>query len=228
MSASTCASAVQPRQTASTAPPTSQTLLKKDPPGIVVVDLASGQAWRKLDDTPSVKPEPGFVMFAEGRPGLQNRTGPAHQARHFRQRLPGHLRRRQQALLLPRLSHQALQHCHRVAFATAPSAPRPQPPKSLSSPARKAQTAWESDAAGAIYSTAPASSSILKSHPTRYLQAALRLPRSSTIPPPLAGHHVPGRRRLPLRQRQPALQTSPPCTRAKTSARNPTCSSASR
>jgi len=35
-------------------------------PGMVMVDLASGKSWRRLDGHPSVKPEPGFVGFVEG------------------------------------------------------------------------------------------------------------------------------------------------------------------
>ena len=38
------------------------------PNGIVVVDLATGKSWRRLDNHPSTLPEPGFVIFAEGRP----------------------------------------------------------------------------------------------------------------------------------------------------------------
>jgi sugar lactone lactonase YvrE len=36
-------------------------------PGIVVVDIASGNSWRRLTDHESVKAEPGFVGFTEGR-----------------------------------------------------------------------------------------------------------------------------------------------------------------
>jgi sugar lactone lactonase YvrE len=35
-------------------------------PGLIVVDIASGKSWRRMDDHPSVKPEPGFVGFVEG------------------------------------------------------------------------------------------------------------------------------------------------------------------
>lgn len=43
--------------------------------GIVVVDLASGRSWRKLTGHPSVKPEPGFVSFADGRALLERPQG---------------------------------------------------------------------------------------------------------------------------------------------------------
>jgi sugar lactone lactonase YvrE len=37
------------------------------PGGIVIVDLASGRSYRRLDNHPSVQPEPKFVPFVEGR-----------------------------------------------------------------------------------------------------------------------------------------------------------------
>ena len=36
--------------------------------GIIVVDLASGEAWRKLDGNPTVAAEPKFVPVVEGKP----------------------------------------------------------------------------------------------------------------------------------------------------------------
>jgi sugar lactone lactonase YvrE len=36
-------------------------------PAIIVVDLATGNAWRKLDGDPSVKPDPNFVPVVEGQ-----------------------------------------------------------------------------------------------------------------------------------------------------------------
>ncbi len=41
---------------------------KEGPNGLVIVDLASGIAWRKLNNHPSVRAEPGFITFAMGRP----------------------------------------------------------------------------------------------------------------------------------------------------------------
>jgi len=35
--------------------------------GIVVVDLASGRSWRRLNDHPSTKPDPSFVPMVEGQ-----------------------------------------------------------------------------------------------------------------------------------------------------------------
>lgn len=43
------------------------------PPGIIVVDLASGRSWRRLHGHDSTKPEPGFLPLVEGRPLLERR-----------------------------------------------------------------------------------------------------------------------------------------------------------
>jgi sugar lactone lactonase YvrE len=43
--------------------------------GLIVVDLASGESWRRLDGHPSVRAEPGFVAFVEGVPLLVGRAG---------------------------------------------------------------------------------------------------------------------------------------------------------
>ena len=43
--------------------------------GLIVVDLASGESWRRLDGHPSVRAEPGFVAFVEGVPLLVRRPG---------------------------------------------------------------------------------------------------------------------------------------------------------
>lgn len=44
----------------------------KGPNGIIVVDLASGRSWRKLNDHPSTKSVPNFLPTVEGQP-LMNR-----------------------------------------------------------------------------------------------------------------------------------------------------------
>lgn len=46
----------------------------KGPNAIIVVDLASGESWRKLNDHPSVKADPNFVPIVEGQP-LKARPG---------------------------------------------------------------------------------------------------------------------------------------------------------
>ncbi len=57
---------------------------EKGPNGIVVVDLATGQAVRRLNDHPSTKYEPNFIPVVEGerllkrrpgQPGMRDRTG---------------------------------------------------------------------------------------------------------------------------------------------------------
>jgi sugar lactone lactonase YvrE len=45
------------------------------PNGIIVVDLASGRSWRKLNDHPSTKAEPKFVPFVEGWAMLTRKPG---------------------------------------------------------------------------------------------------------------------------------------------------------
>jgi sugar lactone lactonase YvrE len=45
------------------------------PNGIVVVDLATGHSWRKLDNHPSTRPEPGFIGIAEGEPMYTREPG---------------------------------------------------------------------------------------------------------------------------------------------------------
>jgi sugar lactone lactonase YvrE len=49
----------------------------KGPNGIVVVDLGSGRAWRRLHDHPSTKAEPRFLPFVEGQPLMQRKPGEA-------------------------------------------------------------------------------------------------------------------------------------------------------
>lgn len=43
--------------------------------GIVVVDLASGRSWRKLNDHPSTKPVSGFLPIVEGQPMMVRHPG---------------------------------------------------------------------------------------------------------------------------------------------------------
>jgi sugar lactone lactonase YvrE len=45
----------------------------QSPNGVIVVDLASGRSWRRLDNHPSVKAETKFVPVVEGR-AIMNRT----------------------------------------------------------------------------------------------------------------------------------------------------------
>jgi sugar lactone lactonase YvrE len=45
------------------------------PNGIVVLDLATGKSWRRLNQHVSTLGEPGFLMFAEGRPVYMTEPG---------------------------------------------------------------------------------------------------------------------------------------------------------
>jgi sugar lactone lactonase YvrE len=45
------------------------------PNGIIVVDLASGEAWRRLNDHPSTKAEPNFAPVVEGEPLMARQPG---------------------------------------------------------------------------------------------------------------------------------------------------------
>ncbi len=60
----------------------------KGPNGIIVVDLASGESWRKLENHPSTKAEqvPNFLPIVEGRPWLERqqdgKTKSVSQRRH--------------------------------------------------------------------------------------------------------------------------------------------------
>ena len=45
------------------------------PNGIIVVDLASGEAWRRLNDHPSTKAEPNFAPIVEGEPLMARQPG---------------------------------------------------------------------------------------------------------------------------------------------------------
>ena len=47
----------------------------KSPNGIILVDLASGQSWRRLGNHPSVKPVPGFAPIVEGQPLYERKHG---------------------------------------------------------------------------------------------------------------------------------------------------------
>ena len=49
---------------------------QKGPNGIIVVDLASGESWRRLNDHPSTKPEKlqTFLPIVEGRPFLEHQS----------------------------------------------------------------------------------------------------------------------------------------------------------
>ncbi len=55
----------------------------KGPNGIVVVDLATGKSWRRLNNHFSTLPEPGYVSIAEGKPLYQTEPGQPPRAVRF-------------------------------------------------------------------------------------------------------------------------------------------------
>jgi sugar lactone lactonase YvrE len=137
---------------------------EKGPTGFVIVDLATGQSWRKLDNTASVKPEPGFVMFAKGRPLYKTEPGQPVKASSF-----------SNDSLAISADGSKLFYCPVSAtklYSIPTAALRD---RNLSSTATAAQVSLvtgkessdglESDAEGNVYSTAPASGSILKIGP---------------------------------------------------------------
>ncbi|HEY4356424.1 MAG TPA: L-dopachrome tautomerase-related protein [Acidobacteriaceae bacterium] len=137
---------------------------EKGPTGFVVVDLATGQAWRKLDNDPSVKPEPGFVMFAVGRPLYKTEPGqPTKPAAFSNDSLA--ISADGSRLFFSPVSASKLYGVPTAALRD----------RSLSASAVAAQVSLvtgkessdglESDSAGNVYSTAPASASILKISP---------------------------------------------------------------
>ncbi|GHF54028.1 sugar lactone lactonase YvrE [Deinococcus metalli] len=54
---------------------------QQGPNGLIVVDLASGESWRKLHDHPSTKPQDlkDFLPLVEGRPFLEQKDGEVQQ-----------------------------------------------------------------------------------------------------------------------------------------------------
>lgn len=137
---------------------------EKGPTGFIVVDLATGEAWRKLDNDRSVKPEPGFLMFALGRPLYK--TEPGQPAK------PGTFANDSLAISADG-SRVFFCPVSATKLYSVPSAALRD--RSLSATAvaqqvtlvsgKESSDGLESDAAGNVYSTAPASGSILKLSP---------------------------------------------------------------
>src|SRR5262249_21968067 len=46
----------------------------KGPNGLIVVDIASGRSWRRLNDHPSTKAEVGMLALVEGRPVMERQS----------------------------------------------------------------------------------------------------------------------------------------------------------
>ena len=134
---------------------------EKGPTGFVIVDLATGQAWRKLDETASVKPEPGFVMFAEGRPLYKTEPGQPVK--------PGVFANDSLAISADgsKLFYCPVSATKLYSIPTAALRDRNLTPEATAAQValvtgKESSDGLESDAAGNVYSTAPASGSILK------------------------------------------------------------------
>ncbi len=137
---------------------------EKGPAGFVVVDLATGQAWRKLDDTEAVKPEPGFLMFAEGRPLYKTEPGKPVKPGTFANDSLAISADGSKLFFCPVSSTKlysvptaALRDKSLTAEATAKQV--------TLVTGKESSDGLESDAEGNVYSTAPASGSILKISP---------------------------------------------------------------
>ena len=137
---------------------------EKGPTGIVVVDLASGQAWRKLDNTQSVKPEPGFVMFAEGRPLYKTEPGQPVKPGVFANDSLAISADGSKIFYCP-VSATKLYSVPTAALRDPNLSPEATAAQVSLVTGKESSDGLESDAAGSVYSTAPASGSILKISP---------------------------------------------------------------
>ncbi len=133
---------------------------ERGPTGFVIVDLATGQAWRKLDNHASVKAEPGFVMFALGRPPYK--TEPSQPAK------PSVFNNDSIAISSDgaHLFYCPVSASKLYSVPTASLLDRNLADSALASQVmlvsgKESSDGLESDAAGSVYSTAPASGSIL-------------------------------------------------------------------
>ena len=137
---------------------------EKGPTGFVVVDLATGEAWRKLDNDKSVKPEPGFLMFALGRPLYKTEPGkPAKPAAFANDSLA--ISADGSRLFFCPVSATKLYSVPTAALRDRTLTPEATASKVELVTGKESSDGLESDAEGSIYSTAPASGSILKISP---------------------------------------------------------------
>ncbi len=134
---------------------------EKGPTGFVVVDLATGQSWRKLDDIQAVKPEPGFLMFAEGRPLYKTEPGkPAKPGIFANDSLA--ISADGSKLFFCPVSSTKLYSVPTAALRDKSLTPEATAKQVALVTGKESSDGLESDAEGNVYSTAPASGSILK------------------------------------------------------------------
>lgn len=137
---------------------------EKGPTGFVVVDLATGQSWRKLDDIQAVKPEPGFLMFAEGRPLYKTEPGkPAKPGIFANDSLA--ISADGSKLFFCPVSSTKLYSVPTAALRDKSLTPEAAAKQVALVTGKESSDGLESDAEGNVYSTAPASGSILKISP---------------------------------------------------------------
>ena len=137
---------------------------EKGPTGFVVVDLASGEAWRKLDDTVSVKPEPGFLMFAEGRPLYKTEPGKPIKPGSFANDSVAISADGSRLFYCP-VSATKLYSIPAAALRDRSLSPQATAAQVSMVTGKESSDGLESDAAGNVYSTAAASGSILRISP---------------------------------------------------------------
>lgn len=137
---------------------------EKGPTGFVVVDLATGEAWRKLDNDKSVMAEPGFLMFAMGRPLYKTEAG--------QPKKPGVFANDSLAISADgsKLFYCPVSATKLYSVPTATLRDRSLGADAVAKQVtlvtgKESSDGLESDAAGNVYSTAPASGSILKISP---------------------------------------------------------------
>lgn len=143
---------------------------EKGPTGFIVVDLATGEAWRKLDDTPAVKPEPGFLMFALGRPLYKTEPGQPAKPGVFANDSLAISADGNYVYFCP-VSATKLYAVPTAALRDRSLSPAATAEKVILLTGKESSDGLESDAQGNIYSTAPASGSILKISPDASVKA---------------------------------------------------------
>jgi sugar lactone lactonase YvrE len=137
---------------------------EKGPTGFVVVDLATGQAWRKLDDIDAVKPEPGFLMFAEGRPLYKTEAGKLAKPGIFANDSLAISADGSKVFFCP-VSSTKLYSVPTAALRDKSLSPEATAKQVALVTGKESSDGLESDAGGNVYSTSPASGSILKISP---------------------------------------------------------------
>ena len=166
--------------------------------GLITVDLATGESWRRLTDAAPVKPEPDFLPIVEGRPLLQRPEGKT--AKPLDTGSDGiALSADGKTLIFRVLAGRGLFEVPTDALWDR----RPEAEVRAAVVDRGnlgfASDGLEHDAAGTLYLTNYEDNALLARRPGRHAR------NDSTRPPAaLAGHAEPRRRRVPLRHRQPA------------------------